>query len=173
MIWLESPIGVGFSFSRLNMTANEVGGDNRTGTNTTFIVWYVCHLNSTMIEITTSKNKDMGSLWDSLSLPPSRNNNLGMECTFGMHEYKSCDGLECTHFDLERLWEKSIPCLYCEADDAYQFLVGWLDRFPQYMGRDFYLTGESYAGKQQQYYYTYLYLLQYLWCWSLVMKSRK
>jgi hypothetical protein len=33
------------------------------------------------------------------------------------------------------------------AEDAYNFLVGWLARFPQYQGRDFYLTGESYAGR--------------------------
>nr|XP_043629652.1 serine carboxypeptidase 1-like [Erigeron canadensis] len=32
------------------------------------------------------------------------------------------------------------------ADDAYIFLVNWLERFPQYKTRDFYLTGESYAG---------------------------
>ncbi|KAG0620973.1 hypothetical protein M758_4G258800 [Ceratodon purpureus] len=62
MIWLESPTGVGFSYSRLNMADNTGGGDART------------------------------------------------------------------------------------AEDAYNFLVGWLDRFPQYHGRDFYITGESYAG---------------------------
>ncbi|KAK1418273.1 hypothetical protein QVD17_27416 [Tagetes erecta] len=32
------------------------------------------------------------------------------------------------------------------ADDAYVFLVNWLERFPQYKTRDFYITGESYAG---------------------------
>lgn len=32
------------------------------------------------------------------------------------------------------------------ADDSYTFLVNWLDRFPQYKTRDFYITGESYAG---------------------------
>ncbi|KAM0948861.1 putative carboxypeptidase D [Dioscorea sansibarensis] len=32
------------------------------------------------------------------------------------------------------------------ADDAYIFLIKWLDRFPQYKGRDFYITGESYGG---------------------------
>ncbi|KAK9279013.1 hypothetical protein L1049_012688 [Liquidambar formosana] len=32
------------------------------------------------------------------------------------------------------------------ADDAYAFLVNWLERFPQYKTRDFYITGESYAG---------------------------
>ncbi|KAJ8439369.1 hypothetical protein Cgig2_022506 [Carnegiea gigantea] len=32
------------------------------------------------------------------------------------------------------------------AKDAYIFLVNWLERFPQYKNRDFYLTGESYAG---------------------------
>ncbi|CAK7347587.1 unnamed protein product [Dovyalis caffra] len=32
------------------------------------------------------------------------------------------------------------------AEDAYTFLVNWLERFPQYKSRDFYITGESYAG---------------------------
>ena len=33
------------------------------------------------------------------------------------------------------------------AEDALQFLLNWLERFPQYKGRDFYISGESYAGK--------------------------
>lgn len=32
------------------------------------------------------------------------------------------------------------------AEDAYTFLVNWLERFPQYKTRDFFLAGESYAG---------------------------
>ncbi|PWA58648.1 serine carboxypeptidase-like 23 [Artemisia annua] len=32
------------------------------------------------------------------------------------------------------------------AEDLLQFLLNWLERFPQYKGRDFYMTGESYAG---------------------------
>ncbi|KAG5542188.1 hypothetical protein RHGRI_021900 [Rhododendron griersonianum] len=32
------------------------------------------------------------------------------------------------------------------AEDSYVFLVNWLERFPQYKSRDFYITGESYAG---------------------------
>jgi serine carboxypeptidase-like clade 2 len=32
------------------------------------------------------------------------------------------------------------------ADDAYLFLANWMERFPEYKGRDFYLAGESYAG---------------------------
>ncbi|KAF8405073.1 hypothetical protein HHK36_009970 [Tetracentron sinense] len=32
------------------------------------------------------------------------------------------------------------------AKDAYTFLVNWLERFPQYKTRDFFITGESYAG---------------------------
>lgn len=32
------------------------------------------------------------------------------------------------------------------AEDAYVFLINWLERFPEYKTRDFYMTGESYAG---------------------------
>ncbi|KAM0852169.1 hypothetical protein ACQ4PT_051940 [Festuca glaucescens] len=32
------------------------------------------------------------------------------------------------------------------ALDSYAFLVNWLDRFPQYKYREFYIAGESYAG---------------------------
>ncbi|KAG0453985.1 hypothetical protein HPP92_025289 [Vanilla planifolia] len=32
------------------------------------------------------------------------------------------------------------------ANDNYNFLIGWLERFPHYKHRDFYITGESYAG---------------------------
>ncbi|XP_022957332.1 serine carboxypeptidase-like 27 [Cucurbita moschata] len=32
------------------------------------------------------------------------------------------------------------------AEDSYRFLVNWFERFPQYKHRDFYITGESYAG---------------------------
>ncbi|KAH6832001.1 serine carboxypeptidase-like 40 [Perilla frutescens var. hirtella] len=32
------------------------------------------------------------------------------------------------------------------ANDAYAFLLNWLERFPQYKTRDLYITGESYAG---------------------------
>ncbi len=32
------------------------------------------------------------------------------------------------------------------AEDAYQFLQGFLQRFPQYAGRPFWIAGESYGG---------------------------
>ncbi|KAK1664671.1 hypothetical protein QYE76_052830 [Lolium multiflorum] len=32
------------------------------------------------------------------------------------------------------------------AQDAYNFLVNWFKRFPQYKDREFYISGESYAG---------------------------
>ncbi|GER51766.1 serine carboxypeptidase S10 family protein [Striga asiatica] len=32
------------------------------------------------------------------------------------------------------------------AEDAYNFLVKWLERFPQFKSHDFYISGESYAG---------------------------
>ncbi|KAK4371528.1 hypothetical protein RND71_011003 [Anisodus tanguticus] len=32
------------------------------------------------------------------------------------------------------------------AEDTYQFLVKWFERFPQYKHREFYIAGESYAG---------------------------
>ncbi|KAK2989538.1 hypothetical protein RJ640_016662 [Escallonia rubra] len=45
-----------------------------------------------------------------------------------------------TSSDYEHTGDKST------ARDAYVFLVNWLERFPQYKTRDFYITGESYAG---------------------------
>jgi serine carboxypeptidase-like clade 2 len=32
------------------------------------------------------------------------------------------------------------------ARDSYIFLLNWLERFPQYKTRDFFIAGESYAG---------------------------
>ena len=32
------------------------------------------------------------------------------------------------------------------ATDSYTFFVNWLERFPEYKMRDFFITGESYAG---------------------------
>ncbi|KAG2635506.1 hypothetical protein PVAP13_2NG360200 [Panicum virgatum] len=32
------------------------------------------------------------------------------------------------------------------ADDAYLFLINWLERFPEYKSRPFYISGESFAG---------------------------
>lgn len=32
------------------------------------------------------------------------------------------------------------------AADNYLFLVNWLERFPEYKNRDFFIAGESYAG---------------------------
>ncbi|XP_019190142.1 PREDICTED: serine carboxypeptidase II-2 isoform X3 [Ipomoea nil] len=32
------------------------------------------------------------------------------------------------------------------AEDSLEFLLKWFERFPQYKGREFYITGESYAG---------------------------
>ncbi|KAL9687594.1 hypothetical protein QQ045_031999 [Rhodiola kirilowii] len=32
------------------------------------------------------------------------------------------------------------------AENSLTFLLAWLERFPQYKGREFYIAGESYAG---------------------------
>ncbi|KAL6903466.1 hypothetical protein ACP4OV_004279 [Aristida adscensionis] len=42
--------------------------------------------------------------------------------------------------DLRRLGDR------VTAQDSYAFLLNWLDRFPEFKSRDFYIAGESYAG---------------------------
>lgn len=32
------------------------------------------------------------------------------------------------------------------AEDAFVFLINWIERFPEYKRRAFYISGESYAG---------------------------
>lgn len=32
------------------------------------------------------------------------------------------------------------------AEDNYMFLVKWLERFPEYKGREFYIASQSYGG---------------------------
>lgn len=40
-----------------------------------------------------------------------------------------------------------LKIVYIAALDAHTFLMNWFKRFPQYQTRDFYIIGESYAGK--------------------------
>ncbi|CAN6240219.1 unnamed protein product [Urochloa humidicola] len=42
--------------------------------------------------------------------------------------------------DLRRLGDR------VTAQDSYSFLLNWLDKFPEFKSRDFYIAGESYAG---------------------------
>ncbi|CAN6235682.1 unnamed protein product [Urochloa humidicola] len=42
--------------------------------------------------------------------------------------------------DLRRLGDR------VTAQDSYSFLLNWLDKFPEFKGRGFYIAGESYAG---------------------------
>jgi serine carboxypeptidase-like clade 2 len=40
-----------------------------------------------------------------------------------------------------------LDCHVSPADDAYVFLLNWFKRFPQFKSHEFYIAGESYAGK--------------------------
>ncbi|AEC05981.1 serine carboxypeptidase-like 38 [Arabidopsis thaliana] len=48
-----------------------------------------------------------------------------------------------TPFDWEIFGEQADKLT---AEDNYMFLVNWLERFPEYKGRDVYISGQSYAG---------------------------
>ncbi|TVU21043.1 hypothetical protein EJB05_30654, partial [Eragrostis curvula] len=45
-----------------------------------------------------------------------------------------------TTSDLDKLNDRFV------AEDTYNFLVNWFNKFPQYKSNDFYISGESYAG---------------------------
>lgn len=38
--------------------------------------------------------------------------------------------------------------MICAAQDSLKFLLNWVERYPEYKGREFYIVGESYAGKK-------------------------
>ncbi|CAE6075925.1 unnamed protein product [Arabidopsis arenosa] len=48
-----------------------------------------------------------------------------------------------TPFDAEKFGEQGDKLT---AEDNYMFFVNWLERFPEYKGREIYIAGESYAG---------------------------
>ncbi|KAF7806784.1 serine carboxypeptidase-like 33 [Senna tora] len=70
------------------------------------------------------------------------------------------------------------------AEDAYNFLVNWLERFPQFKSRDFFISGESYADRSKcpfinlkgfivgnpetEDYYDYKGLLEYAWSHAVI-----
>ncbi|XAR61852.1 Carboxypeptidase D [Bertholletia excelsa] len=41
--------------------------------------------------------------------------------------------------------ESPVGVGFSTAEDSYTFIINWLERFPQYKTRDFYIAGESYA----------------------------
>ncbi|KAG6545737.1 hypothetical protein Mapa_012698 [Marchantia paleacea] len=38
------------------------------------------------------------------------------------------------------------PSSWNQAQDSFKFLQGWVEKFPEYQNRTFYITGESYSG---------------------------
>ena len=53
-------------------------------------------------------------------------------------------------------------CCTFVAEDAYTFLVNWFERFPQYKHRDFYIAGESYAGRESSYVILFIFVFNYV-----------
>ncbi|MCO5595213.1 hypothetical protein L7F22_049252 [Adiantum nelumboides] len=91
MLFLESPAGVGYSYSNTS-SDYKTAGDSRTGK------------------------------WTSFSQKPS------------------CFEL------LKTFTANFLCCTQITATDSFAFLLKWMERFPQYEGRKFYISGESYAG---------------------------
>lgn len=48
-------------------------------------------------------------------------------------------------------WALRSSCCNVAAQDALAFLIRWMSRFPQYKHREFYISGESYAGTSHIY----------------------
>jgi serine carboxypeptidase-like clade 2 len=98
LLFLESPAGVGFSYSNTSVDLY-TAGDAKTGN---------CSLILDHFRAKPSGDTDSSEFW----------------------------------YQLPVLW-----CHFCLlALDSYAFLVNWLERFPQYKYREFYIAGESYAG---------------------------
>ena len=61
--------------------------------------------------------------------------------SFGLHEIHILQNNDILLLDFTHFYSQ-----YIVAKDSLVFLTKWLERFPQYKEREFYLTGESYAG---------------------------